>query len=93
MLSSASQPGPLSAERQKLLALLLRERGLGGRARPAPPTRAPDPGPAPLSCAQQSLWLLDQVQGASPVYSESVAVGLAGSLDPAALEGSLARVV
>lgn len=44
------------------------------------PSNRPD-GRAPLSYAQQSLWLLDRMEGFSPHYNEFGAQRLTGSLD------------
>ena len=48
----------------------------------------------PLSFSQQRLWFFDQQQGGeSPVYNETRALSLTGSLDTAALEQSLTELV
>ena len=44
---------------------------------------------APLSLGQQQLWLLDQMIGASTVYSECVTVHISGLLEYTALERAL----
>jgi amino acid adenylation domain-containing protein len=50
-------------------------------------------GPAPLSFAQQRLWLLAQLDSTSPVYNLPAAVRLHGKLDPGALDRALAGVI
>jgi amino acid adenylation domain-containing protein len=56
------------------------------------PRRA-DAGPAPLSFAQQQMWLHAQLAGGLPVYNEPVTVHRHGPLDVDALERSLAEVI
>ena len=51
------------------------------------------PAVVPLSFAQSRLWLLDQLQGPSPVYNMAVALRLRGRLDADALGEALADVV
>jgi amino acid adenylation domain-containing protein len=66
--------------------------GEGGVSIPAiePALRA---GPLPLSFAQERLWFIDQLDHGKVVYNMSTAVKLEGTLQPAALEQSLAEVV
>src|SRR5208337_534988 len=51
------------------------------------------PAVVPLSFAQNRLWLIDQLQGPSPVYNLAVALRLGGQLDADALGAALADVV
>ncbi|HZS19400.1 MAG TPA: amino acid adenylation domain-containing protein, partial [Pseudonocardiaceae bacterium] len=51
------------------------------------------PAVVPLSFAQQRLWVLDQLQGPSPVYNLAAALRLGGRLDAEALAQALADVV
>ena len=51
------------------------------------------PAVIPLSFAQNRLWLLDQLQGPSPVYNIATALRLSGRLDADALGSALADVV
>ncbi|MEH2032602.1 MAG: non-ribosomal peptide synthase/polyketide synthase [Nostoc sp.] len=47
----------------------------------------------PLSFAQQRLWFLDQLQPQSAFYNIPIALRLAGTLNTAALEQSLAEII
>ena len=49
--------------------------------------------PAPLSFAQQQLWLVDRLRPGSPAYNMSRAFRLAGDLDLGALESALTAIV
>ncbi|KWX19449.1 hypothetical protein AFM11_35805, partial [Mycolicibacterium wolinskyi] len=51
------------------------------------------PDVVPLSFAQKRLWVLDQLQGPSPVYNMVVALRLTGQLDTEALRSAFADVV
>ncbi|MEM7198917.1 MAG: amino acid adenylation domain-containing protein [Planctomycetota bacterium] len=81
----------LSAKKRQLLQSLLGKEGL-----PATETRIPkraDPGPAPLSYAQERVWFLEQMAAGTPVFNVPGAVPLRGPLDVAALRAALATVV
>ncbi|ORW10796.1 non-ribosomal peptide synthetase, partial [Mycobacterium kyorinense] len=51
------------------------------------------PAVVPLSFAQNRLWFIDQLHGASPVYNIATALRLAGALDAEALAQALTDVV
>jgi amino acid adenylation domain-containing protein len=48
---------------------------------------------APASFAQERLWFLDRMQGASGIYNVPAALRLSGALDAAALERALGEIV
>jgi amino acid adenylation domain-containing protein/non-ribosomal peptide synthase protein (TIGR01720 family) len=50
-------------------------------------------GPAPLSFAQERLWVLDQMEPGSAAYNIPAALRLRGALDVAALERALSEIV
>ena len=47
----------------------------------------------PASFAQQRLWFLDQLEGASAVYNLKMALRLSGPLDQACLQRAVDAVV
>ncbi|MCF2856182.1 amino acid adenylation domain-containing protein [Pseudoalteromonas sp. SMS1] len=49
--------------------------------------------PLPLSFAQQRLWFIDQLEGASPQYNMSSALKIKGALDVAAMRAALQGLV
>ena len=61
---------------------------------PAPPiVPIPRNGPAPLSFAQQRLWLIDQLEPGNPAYNLPAAVRLSGELSVDLLAQIFAEVV
>ncbi|MFJ6777578.1 condensation domain-containing protein, partial [Kitasatospora sp. NPDC091257] len=64
----------------------------GGPARPALVAGA-RPEVLPLSFAQQRLWFLDQLEGASATYNSPFAFRLHGTVDIEALRGAIGDVV
>jgi len=81
-----------SPERRALLARLLAKKGIRPPGERTIPRRA-DPGPAPLSFAQEAIWFLDQLEPDQALHSVPGAVRLTGRLDVAALERSLSEIV
>src|SRR5205085_7766808 len=66
----------------------------GGKQAQLPPiTKADRKQPLPLSYAQQRLWFLSQMQGASEVYHIPFGVRLVGKLDRHALGLALDRLI
>ncbi|WP_374025613.1 non-ribosomal peptide synthase/polyketide synthase [Mycobacterium sp. HNNTM2301] len=64
-----------------------------GADRLAPVVANGRPTVVPLSFAQNRLWFIDQLQGASAVYNLSAALRLDGPLDAAALRAAIHDVV
>jgi amino acid adenylation domain-containing protein/thioester reductase-like protein len=55
--------------------------------------RVPSGQPAPLSFAQEGIWIADQLRPGEPTYTTPMAVRLRGPLRRAALTGAVADVV
>ncbi len=83
---------PLSAAQRDVVAGRLRDEGLRIDHLETIPRRR-GKGPAPLSYAQQRLWVIDQLAGGSAFYNVVVALQLSGRLEVAALAGALDAVV
>ncbi|HEX3788439.1 MAG TPA: non-ribosomal peptide synthase/polyketide synthase [Pseudonocardiaceae bacterium] len=66
---------------------------LGGRAERSAIPRTEQPGPFPLSPAQQRLWFLNEFQPGQADYHSALALRLRGALDPAALHTAIGRLV
>ncbi|NTY62682.1 amino acid adenylation domain-containing protein [Mycolicibacterium sphagni] len=65
----------------------------GDETRSEPLVAGPRPDIVPLSFAQNRLWIVDQLQGPSPIYNLPVALRLRGELDADALGAALTDVV
>ncbi|HYG64433.1 MAG TPA: amino acid adenylation domain-containing protein, partial [Thermoanaerobaculia bacterium] len=81
-------PTPAALAREVETALLA-----GPHPLPPPLVRVPRDREIPLSFSQESLWLLHQLDPASPAYNVPAAVRVSGRLDPAALERTLGEIV
>ncbi|MFI6447193.1 condensation domain-containing protein [Kitasatospora sp. NPDC050543] len=82
-----SSPEPTSGPDQAALLRLARQRP--GAARPAAVPRSTRSGPAPLSHAQQRMWLMDHLGQGGALYNVPVATRLRGPLDTEALAAAL----
>ena len=88
-------PGTTAAmtlEQRALLALSTLRRSSQGAEAPHVPRRA-EPGPAPLSFAQQRLWFLQRLEPDSPAYNILRANRLIGELDTEALRRALETIM
>ena len=82
-----------SADRRRLLALLLDEEGLiADSSDQSIPRRASDE-PSPLSYAQQRFWFLNQLEPKNPAYNLPLVLRLEGTLAVPSLEFSLSEIV
>lgn len=80
-------------ERLSLLAqLLAAEEGLDDDGSGAIPRRGAS-GPAPLSFAQEVLWLLDRATPGLTAYNSPIAFRIRGGVDPASLQRALDQLV
>jgi amino acid adenylation domain-containing protein len=66
------------------------ERSEYGLTRPAPPEPS---GQSPVSHAQERLWFLHELEGATNAYNMPIGARLRGPIDPGALERSLREIV
>ncbi len=82
----------LSPQKKALLETLRREEGLAAQ-QPAPLPRREAPDTAPLSSAQQRLWILSTLHPESPQYNLAMALDLLGPLDVGALTRALGALV
>lgn len=82
----------LTAEKQALFEALLREEGVESLTPQSIPPRK-EPGPIPLSFAQQRLWFLDKLAPGNSAYNIFEAIRLRGQLNVGALEASLSEIV
>ncbi|WP_343965041.1 condensation domain-containing protein, partial [Streptosporangium amethystogenes] len=79
------------ARRRELMRRMMAEAGLSpGRDRIVPRGSG---GPAPLSYAQQSMWLHHRTFPASPAYNVCLLVHMSGELDPEALREALRALI
>ena len=86
-----SSPANLSDTKRKLLEALLRGE-VKGPGRPLAIPQRDSSGPAPLSPAQEQVWLHSHLAPAVPIYNESLTVHHKGSLDVGVLERSLTEI-
>ncbi|MEJ8668143.1 condensation domain-containing protein [Streptomyces sp. MS1.AVA.1] len=85
----------LAARRRELLRRRLESAGLADTAARSDriPRRPADTARLPLSYAQSRMWLLQQLDPASPAYNVCLAIRLRGPLDPGALRTALQGLI
>jgi len=88
--SSPSQ-NSLTAQKQELLKLMLKKKGISFNNEAI--ARRNSSQPAPLSFAQQRLWFLSQWEEHKATYNIPAAVQITGELQEAALEQALKEIV
>jgi amino acid adenylation domain-containing protein len=88
----SKRAGEISAEKLALLVLRAKKKRAEAPAAGRIPRR-PVSGPAPLSFAQQRLWVLDRLEPGSTAYNMPSHARLQGPLDVAALERALGEIV
>ncbi|MFL6292885.1 MAG: amino acid adenylation domain-containing protein, partial [Thermoanaerobaculia bacterium] len=86
------RPVEISAEKLALLVLRAKKKRAETPGVGRIPRRAAS-GPAPLSFAQQRLWVLDRLEPGSTAYNMPSAIRLRGALDVEALERALGEIV
>ncbi|KUL44143.1 condensation domain-containing protein, partial [Streptomyces regalis] len=85
----------LAARKRELLRRRLESAGLADADARSEriPRRPADTPRLPLSYAQSRMWLLQQLDPASPAYNVCLAIRLRGPLDPAALRTALQGLI
>ncbi|MEU9049299.1 amino acid adenylation domain-containing protein [Streptomyces sp. NPDC048384] len=85
----------LAARKRELLRRRLESAGLADTAARSEriPRRPADTARLPLSYAQSRMWLLQQLDPASPAYNVCLAIRLRGPLDPGALRTALQGLI
>ncbi|HEY6802577.1 MAG TPA: amino acid adenylation domain-containing protein [Pyrinomonadaceae bacterium] len=91
-MSNLPSDRSLTPEKLALLELLLKRKGITTQTDRVIPRRT-EPGPYPLSFAQQRLWFLDQLEPGNPAYNVPAAIRLTGSLNVRAVEQTINEVV
>jgi len=92
MRDSSARAEIAGPERLRLHDLLLKKKAQNASKGQMIPRRS-EPGPCPLSFAQQRLWFLDQLEGGSAFYNIPLAVRLDGPFDIVAFRRALTEVV
>src|SRR5438128_12653588 len=80
-------------KRQRLEAYLRQRLARSARTVAATIPRRETGRPAPLSFAQQQIWLHEQLAPPVPLYNEPVTIRRSGSLDIAVLERALGEIL
>jgi amino acid adenylation domain-containing protein len=91
-LAALFETGTVAGQAELVTAALRAQEEDGAPAAP-PLVPAAHGGTAPLSFAQQRLWILDRFDPGMPAYNIPLAVALTGTVQPAAMRGALAAVV
>jgi Condensation domain len=98
--ANTDNPEPVSVKASELSEVkrrLLDQYVRGQRVTPEMPrltiSRRPPGQPAPLSFAQEQMWLRSQSAGIPPLYNESITVRRRGKLNVTHLQQSLAEII
>src|SRR5581483_1960320 len=83
----------LSPEKREMLLRRLSKQQHASSAQAAIPRRSAGDQPVPLSFAQESLWLVDQLAPGSAAYNLPCVLRLSGPLNRAALEQTIGEIV
>ncbi|HEX3526198.1 MAG TPA: amino acid adenylation domain-containing protein [Thermoanaerobaculia bacterium] len=79
----------MDAKKRELLDAVLRQRGVDPASLPILPRPECPDGTAPLSLAQERLWVAERLEPGRPTYNEAYAICFTGALSPAALAAAL----
>jgi hypothetical protein len=81
-----------SPQKRALLDRLIQKAGLDSSSLKGIPVRQ-DRSRAPLSFAQQRIWLINELDPGNPAYNDHFALRLTGSLNLRALEDGLNAII
>jgi len=79
----------MDAKKRELLDAVLRQRGVDPASLPIPPRPDRHAGIAPLSFAQERLWVVERLEPGRPTYNEAYAIDFTGDLAAEALAAAL----
>ncbi|HSF39111.1 MAG TPA: condensation domain-containing protein, partial [Thermoanaerobaculia bacterium] len=93
-MTDTAAPAPsLDEKKRRLLALLMKEKGIDPAKAPIVPLpRGPEVS-FPLSFAQERLWVIDQLEPGNIAYNLPTALRLRGRLEPGVLARVFAEIV
>ncbi|HKV13301.1 MAG TPA: amino acid adenylation domain-containing protein, partial [Thermoanaerobaculia bacterium] len=83
----------LDEKKRRLLALLMKEKGIDPAKTPVLPLPRRAAPAFPLSFAQERLWVIDQLEPGSAAYNLPMALRLHGRLDPEVLARVFSEIV
>ncbi|HSK80082.1 MAG TPA: amino acid adenylation domain-containing protein, partial [Thermoanaerobaculia bacterium] len=92
MTEALSAPS-LDEKKQRLLALLMKEKGIDPAKAPIVPLPRGPAAAFPLSFAQERLWVIDQLEPGNIAYNLPTALRLRGRLEPGLLARVFAEIV
>ena len=93
MTDTAAPAVSLDEKKRRLLALLMKEKGIDPAKAPVVPLPRGPEASFPLSFAQERLWVIDQLEPGNIAYNLPTALRLRGRLEPGVLARVFAEIV